>query len=219
MRRPTPIALRAPDGPALAGLSWAADAGTPGILVIPGLGSRKENHADFGAAAAARAMGVIALDLRGHGTSDGDLDAGVMDDVIAGLDALAALGHAPLGVRGSSMGALLALNAAAHDARVRAVVAIFPARPDGLAQRIAARWPLDMPLEPAVGRADGVARGYWHATGDEQVPWGSTLALAGMTPHPTRLHVALGGGHGSLQHDPAVIDATVAFLCIHLRSE
>lgn len=67
---------------------------------------------------------------------------------------------------------------------MRAVVALCPARPEGLARRVAASWPLDMARESVVARADGVARGYWHATGDDRVPWGATLALAGITPHP-----------------------------------
>lgn len=216
MPQPTAIALRAPGGPALAGLWWPAGRGTPGVLVVPGLGSRKENHADFAGATSARGMGALALDVRGHGASGGTLDGDVIDDVLAGLEALAARGHIPLGVRGSSMGGLLALHAAARDDRVRAVVAICPARPSGLAHRVGAEWPLDLAPERAVARADGVARGYWHATGDDRVPWGSTLALAGLTPHPMRLRIALGGGHGSLQHDPAVIEETVAFLRSHL---
>jgi len=32
-----------------------------------------------------------------------------------------------------------------------------------------------------------------------------------------RLRIALGGGHNTLQHDPAVIAETVAFLRAHLR--
>jgi pimeloyl-ACP methyl ester carboxylesterase len=216
--RPDVIALRAPHGPALAGLSWAASPGAPGILVIPGFGSRKENHADFASAAAARGMGALALDVRGHGASGGELDGGVMDDVMAGLEALSAQGLAPLGVRGSSMGGLLALHAAARDRRVRAVVAICPARPAGLARRVGAPWPLALEPGPVVARHDGIARGYWHATGDDRVPWGSTLALAGLTPHPMRLHVAMGGTHGSLQHDAAVIGETVAFLHEHLAA-
>lgn len=80
MPPPTVIALSAPHGPALAGLCWAAEPGTPGVLVIPGFGSRKENHVDFASAAAARGMGALALDPRGHGASGGELDGGVMDD-------------------------------------------------------------------------------------------------------------------------------------------
>ena len=200
----------------LSSLRWPAAPGSPGVLIVPGLGSRKENHADFGEAVAAAGMGAMAPDLRGHGESPGELDAGVIDDILAGLDALAAAGHRPLGLRGSSMGAMLALHAAARDPRARAVVAICTARPEGLARRVDADWPLTMPLGPAVARDDGLARGYWHATGDDRVPWGSTLALAGMTPQPMRLRIALGGGHDTLQHDPAVKAETVAFLAEHL---
>jgi pimeloyl-ACP methyl ester carboxylesterase len=210
------MALRAPGGPELAGVLRPAPAGAPAVLVVPGLWSRKENHADFCARVAGAGMACLALDLRGHGASGGELDAGALDDVLAGVGALAERGHAPLGLRGSSMGGWLALHAAARDPRVRAVVAICPARPEGLAARIGARWPLDLPLEGAVAGPDGVARGYWHATGDESVPWGSTLALAGRTPHPMRLRIALGGGHNTLQHDPAVLAETVAFLARHL---
>lgn len=185
--------------------------------MVPGLGSRKENHADMGEALARAGIAALALDLRGHGASDGALDGGVADDLRAGLAALAAAGHAALGLRGSSMGGLLALHAAAADARVRAVVAICPARPEGLARRVGADWPLALSPERAVARHDGVARGFWHATGDEQVPWGSTLALAGIAPHPMRLRIALGGGHNTLQHDPAVLAETIAFLGTHLR--
>ena len=114
------------------------------------------------------------------------------------------------------MGGLLALHAAARDRRVRAVVAICPARAEPLADRIGADWPRALPLDAAVDGADGVARGYWHATGDHQVPWASTMALAGRTPHPVRLRIALGGGHNTLQHDLGVLAETVAFLAGHL---
>jgi dienelactone hydrolase len=187
------------------------------VLVVHGLGSRKENHADFAARVAGAGMAALALDLRGHGASGGELGAGLADDVLAGLDQLAARGHAPLGLRGSSLGGLLALHAARIDRRVRAVVAICPALPDALAARLGADWPAALSPEPPA-RPDGVARGYWHATGDDRVPWGATFALAGRTPPPARLRVALGGGHRSLQHDPGVLDETAAFLAAHLRA-
>lgn len=183
---------------------------------MPGLWSRKENHRDIGGALAQAGIAAMSVDLRGHGETGGDVDAGVLDDVLACLDALAAAGHAPLGLRGSSFGGFLALHAAARDPRVRAVAAVCPARPEGLARRLGADWPLAMPLAPAVARDDGVARGFWHATGDDRVPWGSTFALAGLARHPKRLRITLGGGHNTLQHDPAVLAETVAFLSAHL---
>ena len=181
------------------------------MLVVHGLGSRKENHGDFAQRVAAAGMAALALDLRGHGASAGGLEGSPIDDVLAGLDALAARGHAPLGARGSSMGGLLALHAGRVDARVRAVVALCPARPERLAERIGEQWPRRLSPEPPP-QPDGVARGYWHATGDDRVPWEGTFALASRTPPPVRLRVVIGGSHGSLQHDPAILAETVAFL-------
>jgi len=129
-------------------LRWPGPPGSPAVLIVPGYGSRKENHRDFGEALRAAGMGAMAVDLRGHGETGGALDGGVLDDVAACLDALAAAGHAPLGIRGSSMGGMLALHAAARDPRVRAVVAICPARPQRLAERIGADWPRALPLAP-----------------------------------------------------------------------
>jgi uncharacterized protein len=212
---PSDIALRAPGGPPLAGLLWPAPAGAPGVLVVHGLDSRKENHADFGERVAAAGMAALALDLRGHGASGGTLDGGLIDDVLAGLDELALRGHRPLGGRGSSLGGLLALHAARVDARVRAAVALCPAVPERLAARLGEEWPRRLSPEPPAA-PDGAARGYWHATGDERVPWGATFALAGRTPPPVRLRIALRGSHRSLQHDPAILDETVAFLAEHL---
>jgi pimeloyl-ACP methyl ester carboxylesterase len=184
--------------------------------VVHGLHSRKENHADFAEAVQAEGMAALALDLRGHGGSGGRLDGGALDDVLAAVAALAERGHAPVGARGSSMGGLLALHAAARDRRVRAVVAICPGRVERLADRIGAGWPRGLPPEAAVDGDDGVARGFWHATGDDRVPWASTFALAGRAPHPKALRIVLGGSHTSLQHDPGVLAETVAFLARHL---
>ncbi len=216
MDEPIRMNLRAPGGPALAGLLWPAPEGTPGVVIVPGLGSRKDNHADMGRALSAAGMAALALDLRGHGDSGGALDGGCVDDVATALDTLAARGHTRLGLRGSSMGGMLALRAAAGDRRVRAVVAICAARPGALADRIGADWPRSIDLRAATASDDGTARGFWHATGDASVPWGHSFDLAGRCHQPVRLRVHLGGTHNSLQHDPAVLAETVAFLADHL---
>lgn len=72
---------------------------------------------------------VVLADLRGHGHSGGGyLTYGLGDarDVSALLDALEARGVAlgPVGVHGFSYGAATALELAANDSRVRAVVAV-----------------------------------------------------------------------------------------------
>jgi alpha-beta hydrolase superfamily lysophospholipase len=213
---PVDVELRRGGAPRLAGLLWRAPADAPGVVVVHGAGSRKENHADFAEACARAGMAALALDLRGHGASGGEADRGMLD-VVAALDRLAAEGAGPLGLRGSSLGAFLALHAAARHPAARAVAALCPPSAERVARVLGADWPLALPLEPAVARRDGVARGYWHARGDERVGWAGTLALAGLTPQPRRLRVEMGGHHRSLQHDPAVIAATVAFLAEHLR--
>lgn len=206
------------DGTPLSALAFDGPPGAPGVVVVPGLGSRKENHADFAERCAAAGLAAVCLDVRGHGDSGGALGAGAVDDVLAAAAWLAGVGHDRIGVRGSSMGGYLALLAAAREPRVRAVAAICPARPEPLARRTGDDWPLALPLLPAVSRDDGVARGYWHATGDESVPWAHSFGLAQHTPQPVRLRVILGGHHRSLQHDPAVLAETVAFLAEHLAS-
>ena len=210
------ISLRAPDGPRLAALAWDAPPQAPAVLIVPGFSSRKENHVDFGDALAAAGLGALALDLRGHGDSEGSLDGGVLDDVLAGLTTLADRGHTVLGVRGSSMGGLLALHAAAQDPRVRAVVAICTARPESLARLVDDPWPLALRPQPVVENADGVARGYWHAMGDDRVPFAWSVELAAVTADPKALRIVEGGDHGSLQHDPVTVEETTAFLLEHL---
>ncbi|MDX6646896.1 MAG: uncharacterized protein QOK40_2623 [Miltoncostaeaceae bacterium] len=209
---PLPIELRRAGEARLAALLWRAPAAAPGVVIVHGAGSRKENHADFAEACARAGMSALALDLRGHGQSAGSPDAGMLDDVLAALERLAAQGAAPLGLRGSSLGGFLALHAAARHPAVRAVVALCPPSSERIARLLGDDWPLGLPLAPAVARADGVARGYWHARGDERVPWAGTMSLAALTPQPRRLRIAMGGDHQSLQHDPAVIAETVSFL-------
>ncbi|MFN8109737.1 MAG: hypothetical protein U0Y82_07805 [Thermoleophilia bacterium] len=107
------------------------------------------------------------------------------------------------------------MHAAVRAPGVAAVVAICPAQAGPLSTRAGA-WAASLEVAPAVSRADGIARGYWHATGDEVVPWGATMDLMQRTHQPKRLRVVLGGHHRSLQHDPGVMADTVAFLAAHL---
>jgi dienelactone hydrolase len=211
--RPSEISLA--DG--VKGLLWPAPSGAPGVLVIHGHGSRKDNHADFAELVAARGLAALAIDLPGHGETGGTLGANALDATLAGIDELTRSGYGPIGLRGSSLGGFLALGMAPRSPDVRAVVAICPARPELLARRLGSDWPLAVDLEAAV-REPGIARGYWHAVDDDRVPWAATLRLAGLSPPPVHLRVKMGGSHTSLQHDPGVLRDTVDFLHEHLGS-
>jgi len=215
---PEAIEIRAPDGTRLAALLRPAPAGSPGVVVVHGLGSRKENNADLSALLAAAGMATLSPDLRGHGESDGEIGPGMLDDVLAALDHLRDAGHAPLGLRGSSLGGFLVLHAAVRHDAVRAVAAVCPAAPSGLAARVAADWPLDMPLEPTIRGRDGITRTIWHATGDEIVPWSASQALADLAPDEIDLRLVPGGGHRTLQHDPDVMAEIVDVLAGALGS-
>lgn len=190
----------------------ATSTGAPGVVVLHGFGSRKENHLDFAERLAAAGMWAVVPDLRGHGATGGAMDAGMVGDVLACLDHLSLRGAGSLGLRGSSMGGFLSLVAAPLHPQVRALVTICPARPEPLARRLEAHWPLGHSLEQAAWRHDGIARGFWHARGDEVVPWGNTFRLHSRAPQPKHLRVVMGGHHRSLQHDPAVQADTTNFL-------
>src|ERR1700722_3092938 len=58
-----------------------------GVVILHGAGSRKENYHDFARAAIAAGFAAIAFDQRGHGESEGPMDARVLSDVesMAGL--------------------------------------------------------------------------------------------------------------------------------------
>ena len=149
---PESITIPSRDGLPLSAL-WMTPEAVPGAVTVPGVvvlhgyGSRKENHVDFAERLAGLGMAVVIPDLRGHGETGSEMDEGMIGDVLACLDHLQAEGCGPLGIRGSSMGGFLALTAAPLHPDVRAVVAICPARPESLARRLEHDWPLAHPLE------------------------------------------------------------------------
>ncbi len=218
---PEHVMITSRDGLPLSALLLAPHPGddrapAPGVVVLHGYGSRKENHLDFAERIAGAGMWAVVPDLRGHGETGGDMDEGMIGDVLACLDHLQARGAGALGLRGSSMGGFLSLVAAPMHPQVRALVAVCPARPAPLATRVGHQWPRGHSLEHAAWRGDGVARGFWHARGDEVVPWGSTFMLHTRAPQPKHLRITMGGHHRSLQHDPLVQADSVAFLACHL---
>jgi alpha-beta hydrolase superfamily lysophospholipase len=174
-----------------------------GLVVIHGASSRKENHHDFARAARDAGLAVVVPDLRGHGDSEGALDARVLDD----LAAVAQLVPEPRALRGSSMGGYLAI-AAAERVGARAVIAICPASHEQLLRGLReehfefgvdrpsleaflAEHPLEPPDIPLL---------LLHAEGDERVPVEHSRELAARAPQ-AKLVIVPGGHHRSVQHD------------------
>jgi alpha-beta hydrolase superfamily lysophospholipase len=174
-----------------------------GLVVIHGASSRKENHHDFARAARDAGLAVVVPDLRGHGESEGALDARVLDD----LAAVAQLVPEPRALRGSSMGGYLAI-AAAERVGARAVIAICPASHEQLLRGLRGEhfefevdrpsleaFLAEHPLEPP-----DIPLLLLHAEGDERVPVEHSRELAVRAPQ-AKLVIVPGGHHRSVQHD------------------
>lgn len=126
------IALRASDGTILSSVWHAPARPAPALLLVHML---TRSHAEWDLTAQAlnvSGFGVLALDLRGHGASEGSSSAlgSMQQDVQAGLDWLKARPDVltnRLGITGASLGASLAVLAAAADPSVRSIALLSPA--------------------------------------------------------------------------------------------
>lgn len=123
--------LVAADGTRLAGTHLAGPADAPGaVLLLHGFAAnrRKPAYARL-ADGLAQACGVLALDLRGHGGSDGQCTWGddEVEDVRAGLRWLRAYGYDRVALLGLSMGGTAAIHAAATDPAAIDVLATISA--------------------------------------------------------------------------------------------
>jgi pimeloyl-ACP methyl ester carboxylesterase len=191
-----------------------------GVIVLHGAGSSKESHYDFGRLCRGSGLAAVCFDMRGHGDSEGELDDRAIDDVAVMRTLLP--GERPVGLRGSSMGGWMALVAAPR-VRAEGVVAICPATSDGLLRGLrdgrfefrAERPALDRVLEEQDPEAAAAALGerllLLHAEGDETVPVEVSRHLHELAPD-SRLVVAPGGHHRSIQHDAEFQALSVRFL-------
>ena len=233
MRRPLPTPEPPEDIGTIDGLAYTRwlPAGDPwaGVLILAGAGSHKESHHDYARLLRDSGAAAVCADLRGHGESEGALDARVLDDVATLLSLLPEA--APRAIRGSSMGGALAILAASaslsratrHNDALGAVVAICPASAEGLRRGLLAgrfEFRADTPsLEAFLSEhevADAAERLtvpllLMHAEGDESVPVEHSRELARRAPD-AKLIAVPGGHHRSVQHDPELQGESVRWL-------
>jgi uncharacterized protein len=209
---------------------WMPGGGTKvrgGAVILHGAGSCKESHHDFARLLTASGFAAIAFDQRGHGASSGPMDGRVLEEIGSICELLRSrIGDpgAPVALRGSSMGGCFAILAAV-PVGARAVVAICPARPEGLRRGVAAGalgFEADGPaLDAFLARCDleeavaspAIAMLLLHAEGDEQVPVDHSRELAARFGSPqSRLITVPGGHHRSVQHDEELQAISVRFL-------
>lgn len=203
----------------------------PGIVILHGAGSRKENHGDFGRAAADGGWAALAYDQRGHGDATDEMgpgalgDVGVMARLLASRDGVE---DGRVGVRGSSMGGYMAIQAAATSESLAGVIAICPASEDDLRRGLRrgeldfragerARSDLDAwlgehDIGDAVERLAGKPIMLIHAEGDERIPHQQSRALFERASEPRKLIVLPGGHHRSAQHDPEIQGVALSWM-------
>jgi uncharacterized protein len=203
----------------------------PGMVIVHGAGSRKENHGDFGRACAAAGWAAIAYDQRGHGSSEDEMTPAALEDVgrvarrlieVDGVD------PSRICARGSSMGGWMAIHAAANGEPIRGVIAICPAGEEHLqrglrrgelefragpeAIRALEAWLTEHDLPDAVERMGAKPLLLIHAEGDDQIPSEFSRELHARAAEPRKLIVLPGGHHRSAQHDPEVHGVALRWL-------
>ena len=104
------------------------------VVLTHGTGGDRRNGLPEARELVGRGFGVLAFDFPGHGESDGEVHwaAGELASLSGALDFVAArpdVNAKKLGVVGASMGGLIAVRLAEHDARVRAL-ALLGTPPD-----------------------------------------------------------------------------------------
>jgi fermentation-respiration switch protein FrsA (DUF1100 family) len=190
----------------------------PGIVVVHGAGSRKENHADFARLANASGWAALTFDLPGHGSSEPEMTGEAVDAVISMVHLLEVqdgVDESRVCVRGSSLGGFLALCAAAAAPEIAGVIAICPASEDHLARGVRQgrfdmragdpidleAWLMSLDVGEAVERMAERPLVLMHAEGDTQIPSDHSEDLYERAGDPRKLVIAPGGAHTTVQHD------------------
>lgn len=201
---------------------WLPDTAPPwpGVVILHGAGSQKENHGDFGRLAAGSGWAALAYDQRGHGDSTDEMGPGALTDVGTMAALLASndgVDAARVVARGSSMGGYMAIHGTATSDALAGVIAVCPAGEEQLRRGLAddklefragpeALAALDAWLgEHDIGEAVALLAGkplmLIHAEGDERIPHEQSRELYERAAEPRKLIVLPGGHHRSAQHD------------------
>jgi alpha-beta hydrolase superfamily lysophospholipase len=192
----------------------------PGMVIVHGAGSQKENHGDFGRACAAAGWAALAYDQRGHGASEDEMGPEALADVgrmARFLSSHEGVDPRRVCVRGSSMGGFIAIHGTATSDAISGVIAICPAGEEHLLRGLRAgelemragpearsaleAWLGEHDLREAVDLLGTKPLLLIHAEGDERIPSEWSAELFNRAAEPRKLILLPGGHHRSAQHD------------------
>jgi alpha-beta hydrolase superfamily lysophospholipase len=239
--------MRIAVGPPPAVLSiTVADVASPKgtVFVLHGIRQPKESLQGWAQWLAQVGYRALSIDSRGHGRSTGDsLTYGVQEslDLTQVLDALQArqIATDDIGVMGHSYGAATAIEWAARDPRVKAVVAVAPF--SSLRAVVPGFLPVPLPtglVRRAIDLA-GVRGGFdpdaaspevaitrtrarvllVHGRADTRIPSWHSERIRAAAPHRSEIVLVDGERHGSVAGAPAtrLADRAAAWFATHLR--
>lgn len=205
---PQEIQIEVSDGLTIAGTFHPASGEPPwpGVLLLHMLNGNRGQWDGLVPALTSGGYAILAIDLRGHGGTGGEMDWGKAgDDILQVLDYfynLPYINPERVAMAGASIGANLALVSAANQPGIAAVALLSPGldyrgvtTPDSLAMYG------ERPLFLAASEEDGYAAD-------------STRTLAENAPGEVELLVFEGAGHGTqmLEGEPGLGAALIAWL-------
>lgn len=130
------INLKTSDRVKIAGAHYKMPAGSPGILLLHMMAATRDSWQGFAGKLNEAGIGALAIDLRGHGESDGGPEGyksfsdgehqKSIEDVRAGIAFQKAEPHEPLFIAGASIGANLALQYMAENNEISRTILLSP---------------------------------------------------------------------------------------------
>jgi len=206
------------DGVNIAGLHYKVEPPGAGVLLLHMMPAAKESWRGFAAKLGEVGIGALAIDLRGHGESDGGPDGYrtftdeehqlSIEDVRAGVKYQKEEGHSPIFIVGASIGANLALNILAEDQEIEGAILLSA----GLNYR-------GVETEPAAKKIRSDQSVYVIAASDDETKGGNCGELAkdifdALATEKKKIEVFDAGGHGTniFWKHPDLMDRLVRWL-------
>lgn len=195
---PEKVNLKTADGINITASHWRGPAGSPAVLLLHMMPATKESWNEFARKLNQAGFGVLAVDLRGHGESEGGPDGWrnfsdsehqkSIEDARAGFEFQKNEGHSKFFLAGASIGANLALEHLAESEDASAALLLSP----GLNYRGVETLPMAAKIRPDQGA-------FFAASRDDKITGADTMArqLYDAANCKKEIKIFDKGGHGT----------------------